>query len=407
MGNPAAEHMRSQRQSGRCEYIDLFCKEVCFTFTSDGYCADISTNWPAISGYEIRECLHHNIFNLIRKIDQKKIRQLVEAKSLTKKVRFRLRHQAGHWDWYEINAVKNTDGGFVHLVAAKISDEVSKESELHRASLEAELALKGQSEFFAHISHELRTPLNAIVGFSQMMHQEIFGEIDNPRYKDYVALLEKSGQDLLSKINDLLEISSLCAGIDKLTETTVSLNEIIKSVVEVHSRELFSRHLHISIDIASVSVIADRPKLMQTLSHLLKNAMRYSPENGSIKLSATIADDESLVVTLSDQGPGFSAEQLNTLREQSQHFSLLERHRRMMGFGIPLADELIRLHGGKLSYKNAKQGGAEVSFTLPAKRIIAVREQRITKPLLSESRNFSSVTLPNNSSQSTEFHPTF
>ena len=380
MGNSAASTLNGQRRAARCEYIDLFCKEVRLSFSFDGQCIDISENWPSVSGYDVYECLFDNLYSHIRSIDQKKVRQIIEQQSLPKKVRFRMRHQAGHWDWYEINAIRVEEDA-VHLAAAKISEEVTKENDLQKASLEAELALKGQSEFFAHISHELRTPLNAIVGFSQMMQQGVFGEIDNPRYRDYVSLLERSGQDLLCKINDLLEISSLCAGIDKLNESPLSLQELVKSIVDAHSRELFCRHIQLSIDIQPLTIMGDRSKLLQAISHLLKNAMKFSPEGSTIRLRSHIADNGDLQLLLCDEGKGFSPEQLHYLKGQSRQFKLAERHRRMMGFGLPLADELIRLHGGQISYKNKESHGAELAVHIPAKRLIHVkREAARTKP---------------------------
>jgi len=374
MVKPTALREGSRRNASGCEYIDLFCKEVCFTFDENGFCVDISENWPSVSGYNVHDCLHESLFSFIRKVDQKKIYQLIESPALVKKPRFRLRHQAGHWEWFEITAVKRTDEGLIRMAAAKISDEVAKEHELQKASLEAELAMRGQSEFFAHISHELRTPLNAILGFSQMMHQGMFGEIENPRYRDYIRLLEQSGQDLLGKINDLLEISSLCAGIDKVSEQNIPLKDLVRNVVDSHSRELFSRHLQVNVQLVNASVVGDRIKLHQALSHLLKNAMKFSPAETSIRFSAELNENEDLEITLVDEGPGFTAEHLHYFREHPKNFTFLERNRRLMGFGLPLADELIRLHGGRIQCRNSEETGAEIVITLPAKRVIAVKK---------------------------------
>jgi PAS domain S-box-containing protein len=352
--------------------MEWFQKEASAAFDTKGNCLSLSDNWQNLTGYSPAKCLGKRFFNLLRESDKKRFHALVTSPvAIKKNLRFSLLHAEGHWDWFEVAAMREEDGERI-LLLHHVSEEVKKDAALRKAKMETELALHGQSEFFAHISHELRTPLNAILGFAQMMHQGMFGEIRNPRYRDYVEIMEHSGNELLSKINDLLEISSLCAGLESLTNKNIPLPEMVKSVVDAFARELFCRHIRIEGDILPVMIVGDRVKLQQALSHLLRNALKFSPDDAVISLRAIQQEDGSLAFTVQDQGAGFSDAHLEYFQEKTQHFTFLERNRKLLGFGLPLAEEMVRLHGGALICTNAPAGGAKILFTLPASRIIAV-----------------------------------
>jgi two-component system cell cycle sensor histidine kinase PleC len=187
--------------------------------------------------------------------------------------------------------------------------------------------------------------------------------------------MNHSGQELLGKINDLLEISSLCAGIDQINEKQVPLSDLVRSVIDTHTRELYFRHIQVEVDLPSVLLVGDRIKLQQALSHLLKNALKFSPDYSVISLRGHQREDGTLCLIMADQGRGFTDEQLVHFHQRKQQFSFLERNRKLLGFGLPLAEELIRLHDGIIVCRNGAEGGAEVILTLPANRIIAVRQE--------------------------------
>lgn len=359
--------------------IEWFRKETCAVFANDGKCLHLSANWQNLTGYTGAQSLGKKFIPLLRKTDQRKFLSFLAAPHRDKNLRFCLHHSDSHWEWFEITDWKQDAEGNLVLLLHRITDEIQKDSALQKASIEAELALRGQSEFFAHISHELRTPLNAILGFTQMMHQGMFGEVSNPRYSDYLRIMERSGQDLLGKINDLLEISSLCAGIDHLNEKNIPLSELMKNVIDIHSRELFLRRIQVDVDMLPVTLIGDRIKLQQAFSHLLRNAVKFSPEDTMIRLFTYRSDDGKLCISLSDEGGGFSDDQLDYFRDRNgRQFSFLERNRKLLGFGLPLAEELIRLHGGTIACRNLAKGGAEVTITLPSSRVIAITHETTT-----------------------------
>lgn len=353
-------------------YIQWFGREFFGVFTPQAECLKISSNWLKVSGWSVKACLGSKFLEHIRKIDRPKFQKFLRNPYEERKLRLRMRHKEGHWDWLEISSANRLEDGNIGIIFHKITEEVGKENALQKANLETELAMRGQSEFFAHISHELRTPLNAILGFAQMMHQGMFGEIANPRYRDYIQVLEQSGQELLAKIDDLLEISSLCAGIDQLSEKNVPLPEVVRTAVNIHARELFSRHIQINVDVEKALIVADKTKLQQALSHLIRNAVKFSPDGGTISIGSERSENGNLSIVIADQGNGFSGEQVEYFDRAARNLTFLERNRKLMGFGLPLAEELIRLHGGRLRCRNTDHSGAEVTITLPAKRIIGV-----------------------------------
>jgi two-component system cell cycle sensor histidine kinase PleC len=371
----AIQPSQGRKASDAAALMRWFSREFFAIFSKDGNCLRISENVEQVIGFQPAQCQGDAFINRIRKIDVKKFQELLNQGTLERPLRIRLRNPQGEWEWLETAHAAPQNDGSVGLIFEKITEAVQKDSALQKASFETELAMRGQSEFFAHISHELRTPLNAILGFTQMMHQGMFGELTNPRYRDYVQFLEQSGKELLHKIDDLLEISSFCAGIDQLADAQIPLEDIIKSVVDVHARELFARHMQVDINVQHVLLLGDKVKLQLVFAHLLRNAMKMSPQNSTIHITSHMDERKSLHISMTDEGNGFTQEQLDYFAIKSSELSFHDRSLKVMGFGLPLAEELMRLHGGRLICKNAAEGGACVSIILPAKRTITVSKE--------------------------------
>jgi signal transduction histidine kinase len=375
MGNP----LRGDGETGSVGVhpaVAYFQKEAMALFSETGSCLNISANASAVIKKRKAELMRRGFIKTLSERDQIQFVEFLSTGSKHKPLRVQLQDQ-----WLELSFIRDTGEGLAVLMQ-NITEQVKQANALRKMSLEAELALRGQSEFFAHISHELRTPLNAIMGFSEMMCQEVFGEIENPRYRDYLKILQQSSNQLLGKINDLLEISSLYAGMDQLNEKHVPLDDLVKSVVQVHARDLFAQHIDIEVEIIRCNLIADRLKLQQALTPLLNNAIKFSPPESLIRLTAERSVDGGLEIILTDEGEGFSDEQLDYLDQSGdEHLSIMERNRRMMGFGLPLARELVFRHGGQLEFSNREEGGAQVILRLPRERVVGIRGDHRSVPL--------------------------
>ncbi|MCA0368425.1 MAG: PAS domain S-box protein [Proteobacteria bacterium] len=241
------------------------------------------------------------------------------------------------------------------------------------AMTRAEAANQAKSEFLANMSHELRTPLNAINGFSEIMAGELFGPL-NEKYKGYAADILKSGQHLLSLINDVLDMAKIEAGKMTLHYEPVSLKEVCEDAVRLMRGKAQEAGLTIAVEAADLPDIeADHRGVKQVMLNLISNAVKFTPEGGTITLSLTPFDGEAgeprIRVACADTGIGIAPEDLVRLARpfeqvEGQHSKTTQG----TGLGLALTKSLIEMHGGQLSMESQPGIGTTVSFDLPVKR---------------------------------------
>ncbi|WP_298913668.1 PAS domain-containing sensor histidine kinase [uncultured Algimonas sp.] len=232
--------------------------------------------------------------------------------------------------------------------------------------IRAEEANQSKSEFLANMSHELRTPLNAINGFSDIMKKEMFGPLGDPRYREYISDILFSGQHLLSLINDILDMSKIEAGKMSMNAETLSISDIITQVLRiVRGRADENRLKLVYDDIEARDIEADPRAVKQVLLNLTTNAIKFTPEGGTVTLSVE-ERSAGIVVHVSDTGIGISEEDIARLAQpfeqiDSQH----SRKHEGTGLGLALSKSLVELHGGDLSISSDLGQGTTVTFTLP------------------------------------------
>jgi signal transduction histidine kinase len=232
------------------------------------------------------------------------------------------------------------------------------------AQLEA--ASQNKTEFLANMSHELRTPLNAIIGFSEALHERMFGEL-NAKQADYVKDIHESGKHLLSLINDILDLSKIEAGHMELELAAVDLPGALANALAL-VRERAMRHgIELSLDTgAGVGEIeADERKLKQILLNLLSNAVKFTPDGGRIVVSAALAGP-GVEVAVRDSGIGISAKDQSALfKEFHQVGTDSARKAEGTGLGLALTKRLVELHGGTIAVQSEVGKGTTFTFTLP------------------------------------------
>lgn len=232
--------------------------------------------------------------------------------------------------------------------------------------LEAETANKAKSEFLAKMSHELRTPLNAILGFSEMMEAEVLGPLGNRRYKTYVRDISKSGQSLLTIITDILDMSELEAGRIKIDRQPLSLKSIIEDEITPFRAEAKQKKLKIVTDIAEdVTLIADRRGIGRIMSHLLSNAVKFTPEGG--KISVTLREVSGAInLYVEDTGIGIPKDSLPQLARPFVWVELdSKKPTEGAGLGLAIARSFTEMHGGTLSIRSTEGTGTTVIVRLP------------------------------------------
>jgi len=237
--------------------------------------------------------------------------------------------------------------------------------ELRRLYGELETASRHKSEFLANMSHELRTPLNAIIGFSQVLQQQLFGEM-NAKQKEYVDDILSSGNHLLSLINDVLDLSKVEAGQVELERTPFSLRDALERGVVMVRERASDRGLQLSLDLApDVDVVdADERRVRQIVFNLLSNAVKFTPEGGSIVVSTERVAGE-VRVSVSDTGPGVAPEDSERIFEEFQQTTVGAQQREGTGLGLALSKKLVELHGGRICVESGLGGGSRFVFTLP------------------------------------------
>jgi GAF domain-containing protein/anti-sigma regulatory factor (Ser/Thr protein kinase) len=244
-------------------------------------------------------------------------------------------------------------------------------NEIQDKSQQLEIASRHKSEFLANMSHELRTPLNAIIGFSEVLLQGIFGDV-NEKQREYLADVLGSGQHLLSLINDILDLSKIEAGRMDLDLTTFAIREALESGLTIVRERAARNGIKLSTVVASDvgTIEADERKVKQILYNLLSNAVKFTPDGGRVDVSVR-ADNGDVRVEVRDTGIGVAAEDQERIFEEFRQVGR-ERSREGTGLGLTLTKRFIELHGGRIWLESSPGKGSTFAFTLPVRRAAAV-----------------------------------
>ena len=238
--------------------------------------------------------------------------------------------------------------------------------ELEVANRELAAASEHKSEFLANMSHELRTPLNAIIGFSEVLAEKMFGEL-NEKQEEYSKDIHASGQHLLSLINDILDLSKIEAGRMELELTDFDLPTAIENALML-VRERAGRRsltLHKSVDAGVGQLRADERKIRQVVLNLLSNAIKFTPEGGRIEVAA-VSKDGSVEVSISDNGVGIAPVDQERVFEEFRQVGTAEKKAEGTGLGLTLCRKFVELHGGRIWVKSQLGAGSTFTFTIPA-----------------------------------------
>ena len=245
--------------------------------------------------------------------------------------------------------------------------------QLEQAHRKLELADRAKSSFLAQMSHELRTPLNAIIGFSELMHAEIFGALGDARYGDYAVDILTSGKHLLQIINEVLDMAKIEAGQMTLNEDCIDIAPLLNRCLRLVATLAADNGVELGLDLAPrlPRINGDELKLQQTLLNLLSNAIRFTSPGGRVSVAATLAGG-GLSLCIRDSGSGIPADKLALVMQPfTQADNSLQRRHEGTGLGLPLAKAFTELHGGRLDLASTVGQGTTVSIRLPAERLLS------------------------------------
>ena len=218
------------------------------------------------------------------------------------------------------------------------------------------------------MSHELRTPLNAVIGFSEVLLQRMFGEL-NDKQDEYLKDIYASGPHLLSLINDILDLSKIEAGRMELELTDFDLPTTLDSALTL-IRERAGRRgiaLRLSVDERLGQMRADERKIRQVVLNLLSNAIKFTPEGGWIEVAA-VPRHEFVEVSVSDTGVGIAPEDQEAVFEEFRQVGTAAKKVEGTGLGLALSRKFIELHGGRIWVQSQEGVGSTFTFTIPVRR---------------------------------------
>ncbi len=238
--------------------------------------------------------------------------------------------------------------------------------ELERQSAALEVASQHKSEFLASMSHELRTPLNAIIGFSEVLLERMFGEL-NERQDDYLRDIWSSGKHLLELLNDILDLSKIEAGQMVLNRSEFDVRESLEYCLALVRERAIKQRMLLSLEVGpEVGLVnADRLRFRQVVLNLLSNAVKFTPDGGRVGVRASIRD-QILVVEVADTGPGVAAEDRQRIFDAFQQGTRHPEQTEGTGLGLTLSKRILELHGGRIWVESEAGKGSTFGFALPA-----------------------------------------
>lgn len=286
------------------------------------------------------------------------------------------------WQFTFISPIRNERGETIHF--AQISQDITQQKqaseELRRAKEAAEAASRSKSTFLANMSHEIRTPLNAILGYAQLLRRD---PSLSPQTVDQLAIINKSGEHLMSLISDILEMSKIEVGRAPVANSTFDLQSVIGDVAEMFRARAAERSLEFSVSHNRElprTVYADEGKIRQVLVNLLSNAVKFT-DRGRVEMRCDVREaargSHLLTVEVEDTGPGISQEEMGRLFRHFEQTKSGQKLQMGTGLGLAISREFARLMGGDISVASEEGRGSIFRFQVP---ITEVAEPATVRP---------------------------
>lgn len=275
--------------------------------------------------------------------------------------------------------IERTDGSVLDFATVPLPDgavllsyiDVSASINMERALRERNEALETadilKSEFIANVSYELRTPLNTIIGFTEILGGEYFGDL-NERQSEYTSGILDSSNRLLMLINDILDLATIEAGHMSLELNSIEVGSMLTSVLSLVRERARQKKLQLECDCPPDigMIVADDRRLKQALFNILSNAVKFTPNGGTVVVSARRQGDE-IVLTTTGSGIGISEEDQERVFDRFERGSHPEARRAGAGLGLSLVKSFVEMHGGQVDLQSQPDHGTRVQCTLPAR----------------------------------------
>lgn len=270
------------------------------------------------------------------------------------------------------------DGG-VLVTHVDVTDKMKVEKALREKNAALEEAERVKLDFLANVSYQLRTPLNAIMGFTEILDNEYFGTI-NKKQKEYTKGMQEAGERLLSLINNILDLSTIEAGYMEFQHDKVSIRDILEDLFELTAE--WARNERLTVELKCPpnigSIIADERRLKQVLLNLMRNAITFTPEKGSITLKASRTKD-LIAISVIDTGPGIPKDEQTRIFEPFERMHGAGQGGGGAGLGLTLVKNIVELHEGTVELESLEGKGTTVTIKLPLEMAAASPQKQPAK----------------------------
>lgn len=267
----------------------------------------------------------------------------------------------------DVATVPLPDGG-VLVTQVDVTSSVRVQTALRERNAALETAERLKLDFLANVSYQLRTPLNAIMGFAEILHRQFFGPL-NDKQLEYTHGLQEAGTRLITLIDDILDLSSIEAGYLELEQSSINLPEFLEHTASLVRDWAGTRKITLRLDLPAnlAPITGDERRLKQVLINLIRNAIAFTPEGGTIVLRAQQKDGETTLGVV-DSGPGIALEDQERIFQPFERLSAKadgKADARGAGLGLSLVKNITLLHGGRVELDSAPGKGTAVNIVLP------------------------------------------
>jgi PAS domain S-box-containing protein len=377
-----AANTRKRVTAGEASYRAFFdhAVEGIFRTTPEGHYLAVNQALADIYGYDGPEALINGLTDISAQLYVEPGRRdqfsaLMQANDVVTHFVSEIHHRSGRRIWISENARAVRDWAGTLLcyegTVEDVTDKFEQERTLRTALRQAEIANKMKAAFLAAMSHELKTPLNAVLGFSEIIRDEMLGPVGQPAYSEYAGDIHKSGARLLAVINDVLDVSRLEGGLLTIDARTENVRDVADAAIK-RARGIThdSREIEIEVPANMPPLQVDPRRLAQALGNLLANALKFTSQEGWIRLAVRLQADGGVHLLVQDSGIGMAEGTIAAALEPFRQLDAsLSRRFEGAGLGLSIAKALTELHDGTLSVKSAAGQGTTVTIALPAGRV--------------------------------------
>jgi two-component system, cell cycle sensor histidine kinase DivJ len=395
----ARERSVSHEQRIQGREIETMMSETVIAANGSGAVLRVSDNAERVLGLPVEALKARGLSELVLVADRPQLLTALcdcaqggPARNLRLRLRTSASSQAPRYRWIEVYVAPSAAGGETALATLRdISNQVAEEERLMMLASEAEAARTARAAFLSTVNHELRTPLNAIIGFSDILANPATLPPNPDRAREYAAIINGAGQDLLRMVTAMIDITRLDSGVYEFDAEIADLAPLVESATDAFRNEHEGKDITVTVTGADdhLKAAMDFRAMRSVMAELLSNAVKFGGNPGKITV-AMCGDEDTVMIKVIDRGPGIPEDKLHVL---GQHFARLDerlaRQHGGIGLGLSLVRGLIGLHGGSISFASKLGKGTTVTVALPRPGVIPAQQSNV-HPLVQPS-----VTLPN------------